>query len=308
MNLEQIDAAIAKLEDQRQLLLRAEKATEYRCAYNENSHAVVVGGDGQLGRLFVELLERSKYQVDIIEKEDWLNSAESFGKASLVLLAVPINQTINVIQQLPKLKSDCILADVTSIKQKPIKAMLEKHEGPVVGLHPMFGPDVSSFDKQTIIICHGQLSSEYQWLLDQLEIWGATLSVTSAEQHDKAMALIQVMRHFSTVVYGEHLKSEQADLAQITQLSSPIYRLELAMVGRLFAQDPELYTDIIFSDLDNVQMMKRYIGRFNELLSLVEVGDKEGFVSAFNEITAWFGDYADKFLAESAQMLSYKKN
>jgi len=308
MNLEQIDAAIAKLEDQRQLLLRAEKATEYRCAYNENSHAVVVGGDGQLGRLFVELLERSKYQVDIIEKEDWLNSAESFDKASLVLLAVPINQTINVIQQLPKLKSDCILADVTSIKQKPIKAMLEKHEGPVVGLHPMFGPDVSSFDKQTIIICHGQLSSEYQWLLDQLEIWGAILSVTSAEQHDKAMALIQVMRHFSTVVYGEHLKSEQADLAQITQLSSPIYRLELAMVGRLFAQDPELYTDIIFSDLDNVQMMKRYIGRFNELLSLVEVGDKEGFVSAFNEITAWFGDYADKFLAESAQMLSYKKN
>ena len=71
------------------------------------------------------------------------------------------------------------------------------------------------------------------------------------------MAMIQVLRHFSTIAYGNHLKEEAVDLAEITELSSPIYRLELAMVGRLFAQQPELYTEIIFSNKDNLAMMRK---------------------------------------------------
>ncbi|MDI8296325.1 hypothetical protein MJI53_23840, partial [Salmonella enterica subsp. enterica serovar Anatum] len=42
---------------------------------------------------------------------------------------------------------------------------------------------------------------------------------------------------------------ENVQLEQLLALSSPIYRLELAMVGRLFAQDPQLYADIIMSSL-----------------------------------------------------------
>jgi len=59
------------------------------------------------------------------------------------------------------------------------------------------------------------------------------------------MAYIQVMRHFNTFVYGQHLKGEDPNLESLTMFSSPIYRLELAMVGRLFAQSPQLYADII---------------------------------------------------------------
>ena len=158
-----------------------------------------------------------------------------------------------------------------------------------------------------MIVSEGQQAEGYEWLLAQLASWGAQLRHTDAAEHDRAMAMIQVLRHFSTIAYGNHLMQEDVDLAEITELSSPIYRLELAMVGRLFAQQPELYTEIIFSNKDNLAMMRRYIRRFENMLDQVEANDKEAFHTIFSEITDWFGDYAGQFLSESSEMLAYQR-
>jgi len=306
--LQQIEEQIQLLQMQRDMLLAKQQThkdtdNNYACTKAGNRHIVVVGGKGQLGQLFVRLFEKSDYQVSVLEKDNWSEASGLLATAALVLVAVPINATLDVIRQFSSLPDDCILADVTSIKQKPLTTMLETHTGPVVGLHPMFGPDVENFDNQTVIVCNGRNPEKYQWLINQLDIWRAVTYKISAQQHDDAMAMVQVMRHFSTVAYGYHLKEENTNLAEIIKLSSPIYRLELAMVGRLFAQDPELYTDIIFSNPKNIQSMQRYLKRFEELLSIMESGDKEKFVQVFDETAAWFGDYAEKFLHESSQML-----
>ncbi|NMP30893.1 bifunctional chorismate mutase/prephenate dehydrogenase [Thalassotalea sp. M1531] len=275
----------------------------YRCVNSKCNEVIIIGGQGQLGGIFVDLFKRSGYSVHIIEKDDWDYSEQILAKASLVVVAVPIRLTAMVIQRLSSLPDNCILADVTSIKESPLYEMMKVHSGPVVGLHPMFGPDVSGLIKQTIIICEGRGESDYQWLLEQFKVWGATVYPVSAFEHDKAMAMVQVMRHFSTIAYGYHLMTEGADLQQLVDMSSPIYRLELIMVGRLFAQDPVLYSDIIFANSDNVAMMKRFAYRFLELLEDVETGDKQAFVSMFEQVADWFGDYADIFLAESKTML-----
>ena len=95
------------------------------------------------------------------------------ANADLVLVAVPINVTCEVVAGLNKLPSHCVLADITSIKQAPLEAMMKAHSGPVVGLHPMFGPDVNGFVKQVVVVCHGRQQDDYQWLLNQLALWGA---------------------------------------------------------------------------------------------------------------------------------------
>ena len=120
---------------------------------------------------------------------------------------------------------------------------------------------------------------------------------------DEAMAYIQVMRHFNTFVYGQHLKGENPNLDSLTMFSSPIYRLELAMVGRLFAQSPQLYADIIFNNPDNFALLRRFYERFGLALSLLESGDKKGFVEQFMKVGGWFGDYAKKCLVDSKQLL-----
>ena len=276
----------------------------YRCVNPDCGEVVVIGGQGQLGRIFVDLFTRSGYTVHIIEKDDWDHSQAVLAKASLVIVAVPIRYTAMIIKQLENLPESCVLADVTSVKESPLHEMLSVHNGPVLGLHPMFGPDVGSLIKQTIISCEGRGSEHYQWVLEQFKVWGATIYPVAANEHDRAMAMVQVMRHFSTIAYGYHLMTEGADLQQLVDMSSPIYRLELIMVGRLFAQNPDLYSDIIFSNSDNIAMMKRFAYRFLELLEDVEMGDKAAFVTMFDQVSAWFGDYADIFLAESKGMLA----
>lgn len=281
-----------------------QRAAAYQCVNPQCEKIVIVGGKGQLGSIFVDLFTRSGYSVECLEENDWINSKEILVDVSLVIVAVPIRLTVNIIKLLNQLDDSCILADVTSIKESPLQAMLDAHNGPVVGFHPMFGPDVTDLMKQTIIACDGRMSESYQWLLEQFKVWGAKVYPVSAKEHDKAMSLVQVMRHFSTIAYGHHLMEEGANIEQLLDMSSPIYRLELIMVGRLFAQNPELYTDIIFNNPDNINMMKLYAHRFLELLDLIEKEDKVAFVEEFEKITEWFGDYAQDFLSESKAMLA----
>lgn len=241
----------ALVEDVLRRLMRESYQTQsndYLCANPDAGKIVVIGGGGALGGLFVRMFKSSGYDVSILEKDDWENADETLKDAGLVLVAVPIRQTQAAIEKLKTLSSNCILADVTSVKAMPLNIMLECHTGPVVGLHPMFGPGINSLAKQVVVACHGRGQEHYEWLLKQISIWGAGIYTTCASEHDDAMAFIQVMRHFSSFVYGAHLAEEDPDLDLLISLSSPIYRLELGMVGRLFAQNPVLYADIIFSN------------------------------------------------------------
>jgi chorismate mutase/prephenate dehydrogenase len=276
---------------------------EYLCTNSQIKKIVVVGGAGALGRIFVDMFKRSGYSVQLLEQHDWSHADSILSDAGLVLVAVPIKLTESIICKLTCLPSDCVLVDITSTKQKPLAAMMAVHAGPVLGLHPMFGPDVPSLVKQIVVVCHGRHAEQYEWLLQQIRIWGGVLQQTTAKEHDDAMVFIQVMRHFCSFVFGSHLASENPNLQQLISLSSPIYRLELAMVGRLFAQDPALYADIIFDNKDSVALLTEFSVKFNQALALVENNDKGEFIKQFFKIGSWFGDYSKQCLISSRKLL-----
>lgn len=277
--------------------------TGFVCCREGGGKVVIVGGGGALGQRFASLFTRSGYQVVVLETADWPHATAIVADAALVLIAVPIHATLQVISQLPPLPVDCVLADLTSVKAAPLQTMLAQHNGPVLGLHPMFGPDISNIVKQVVVVCHGRNSDHYQWLLQQFKVWGAVLSEKTAEQHDELMQLIQAMRHFSSLVYGVHLAEEHADLAQLLELSSPIYRLELAMIGRLFAQNAELYADIMLSSVAVTGLLQRYQHRFNQLSHLLAARDKAGLMAEFAKGQQFFGELAGQFLQESRRLL-----
>lgn len=305
---QKMDVSPQLIEDILRRLMREsylnEKDVGFKQVKPDLGHVVLIGGEGKLGGLFSQMLTLSGYQVQVLDKDDWCRAAEIFDGAGLVIVTVPIAITCSLIKEkLTELPQDCILADLTSIKGEPVNAMLEAHDGPVVGLHPMFGPDVGSLAKQVVVVCHGRRRQDYQWLLEQIQIWGARLVEAEPERHDKAMQLVQAMRHFSSFVYGLNLYKEEADIESLLQFSSPIYRLELAMVGRLFAQSPDLYADIIFAQKESLKAIGDYLDNYSQALSLLQSGDREAFVSQFKEVAQWFGDFAPQFQRESRAML-----
>lgn len=296
------------IEDILRRLMRESYANENRHGFKtvnpEIKKIVIVGGRGKLGALFAHYFTLSGYRVEALEKEDWANAAEILNGADMVLVSVPIANTLNVIEQLkPYLNDKMLLADLTSVKTQPLAKMLEVHSGAVVGLHPMFGSDIASQAKQVIACCHGRYPERYQWLLAQMQIWGAKIEEIVAEEHDHAMTYIQALRHFSTFVYGLHLAKQPVKLPQLLALSSPIYRLELAMIGRLFAQDGGLYADIIADKPENLAVIKSLQESFADGVRYFEQKDKNGFLQAFEQVHQWFGDYSEQFLKESRILL-----
>ena len=77
------------------------------------------------------------------------------------------------------------------------------------------------------------------------------------------------------------------------------------MVGRLFAQDPNLYCDIISASQANLELMQRYIDSAQKSLdTLTKDQSKKDFVQQFALTTQFFGDQADAFLKESVKILA----
>lgn len=294
------------VEDVIRRIMRDSYSTQNK-KYNKTNpserHIVVIGGLGALGKRFVQQFQASGYRVDIVDKDNQKELALLCHDACLVLMAVPIDVTCNVIASLPELPHDCILADITSTKQPSLTAMLAKHRGPVVGLHPMFGPD-SSFVKEVVAVCHGREPKAYDWLLGQMAIWGCVLKEIEAKVHDQLMLYIQTMRHFTSIMYGSHLAKESLDLGSLIDLSSPIYRLELIMTGRIFAQNPNLYADIIFSSReDSIAMLGRYIDTLQQGVDALKTDSKAAFVNLFSAGQSWFGKTSGEFLQESKHLL-----
>ncbi|MFZ7216598.1 bifunctional chorismate mutase/prephenate dehydrogenase [Avibacterium avium] len=265
---------------------------------------VIVGGKGKLGGLFARYLQLSGYQVESLGRNDWDNAAQILSGADVVIVSVPIVNTVETIERLaPYLTENMLLTDLTSVKKAPLAKMLEVHKGAVVGLHPMFGPDIASMAKQVVVRCDGRYPECYQWLLDQISIWGAKIYQVDAAEHDQSMTYIQALRHFATFANGLHLSKQPVELAKLLALSSPIYRLELAMIGRLFAQDGALYADIIMDKPENLEVIESLKQSYEESLKFFEQGDKQGFIQAFEQVRDWFGDYSEQFLKESRQLL-----
>lgn len=283
----------------------AESVSGFRCVVESPLPVVVVGGDGAMGGMLVDHFCRSGYEVRVLESDGWDRADALLDGAGLVVVSVPIRVTIEVIERLgPLLPAGAVLADITSRKDEPRQAMLAAHQGPVLALHPMFGPTVPSLAKQLVVDCGGRDPDASRWVLDQLEVWGARLVGIEARAHDHTMAVVQALRHFTTYAYGVHLAAEGVDLGTVMSLSSPIYRLELAMTGRLFAQDPDLYTDIIFGSRQGLELAERYLERLQEAVACYRAGDREGFRRRFLETRAWFGDLAGELLTESNALLA----
>jgi chorismate mutase/prephenate dehydrogenase len=271
-----------------------------RTGVRPNAKVLVVGGRGGMGRFFTHWFAQSDYQVRILERDDWDRAAVLTQGIDLCLLAVPIDVTPAVATRIaPLLPQECVLADVTSLKRAPMQAMLASHPGPVVGLHPLFGPATKSMDRQIVVVNPGREPEKCQWLLEQMAVWGNVVVQTSPEEHDELMGIVQALRHFATFAFGQFLHAHKVPILRTLELSSPIYRLELAMVGRLFAQDPNLYAEIIFASPERLRLLKEYIQSLQQNLELLERVDKNEFCQRFREVAAWFGPFSEQAMRES---------
>ncbi|RPH92975.1 MAG: bifunctional chorismate mutase/prephenate dehydrogenase [Lysobacterales bacterium] len=295
-------------EDFLRMIMGASRASQSRGeqprATAEPKTVLLVGGRGRMGSLYGQFFAASGHQVRVLDLDNWNEAGELASGCDLAVVTVPIRVTGEVIARLaPLLDPGTLLCDFTSHKADPVAAMLQAHPGPVLGLHPMHGPDVQNLSKQLMVVCPGRSPEAAAWLLDQFRLWGLRLQETTPLHHDETMHLVQGLRHFLALLHGSFLARMGRDPVDMLQLSSPIYRAELMMTGRIFAQNPELYADIVFSDEPRRALLLEFLDHHQQLAELVRNDDKAAFVERFREIQEFFGDFAGQALTESGYLI-----
>lgn len=283
----------------------AQSAKNFPRATEEPKHILYVGGEGGMGKLYRKFTDHSGHYSYSIDKGNWYQLEELSQKVDMVIVTVPINVTEDVIRRLaPKLKPGTILADFTSNKSEPLQAMLDAHPGPVLGLHPMHGPDVPNLSKQLMVICAGRNSEQADWFKKQCELWGMRIIEADPAKHDHVMHLVQGLRHFVALLHGSFMKEFDLKPSEMLDYSSPIYRAELMMTGRIFAQDAELYADIVFANKERRELLLAFFNHQKALMKMVEEDDKRGFIREFEAVTDFFGSFASQALKESGYLIN----
>jgi chorismate mutase/prephenate dehydrogenase len=283
----------------RQAALKAEVPPDLR-----QQSVAVIGGKGAMGRCMAELFADLGHAVMIADLDTDLSPREAAGAADVVVISVPIESTVPVIRELgPLVRPEALLMDVTSIKTAPVTTMMESTPASVIGTHPLFGPSVHSVQGQRIVLTPGRGDGWLAWLESMLRARGLTIKRATPQQHDRAMAVIQVLTHFATEVMGKALADMGVSIDETLDYTSPVYLMELLMTARHFAQSPDLYASIQMSNPLTPKVTETFVRAAAAHRDAVNARDRDAVAAAFDQVRAFLGDFTDRALEQSSYMI-----
>lgn len=257
--------------------------------------AGIIGGTGRMGRLFVPVFERAGYDVIVSGRSTATTARDIAQSCDLVIVSVPIRDTVKLIGEIaPLLARNQLLCDLTSLKVRPVEAMLSSKAN-VVGLHPMFGPTVSSLRGQTVIVCPARVEEH---LLDRLvsvfRNEGTHCTIATPEEHDRMMAVVQGLTHYVTLCMADSIRRLGLDIAATREFTSPVYQIELSLVGRLLSQDPGLYADILQLNPYVPEVLGACRSSAGDLAEIIGSQDPELFRAFFERNSRHLGSSCDE--------------
>lgn len=264
----------------------------------------IIGGRGQMGRCFEQLFGDLGHVVMVADLDTPLTPAEAAAVADVVVISVPIDRTVEVIGALgPKVRPEALLMDVTSIKAAPVEAMLQATDAEVVGTHPLFGPSVHTVQGQRIVLTPGRGQTWLAWLKKMLHARGLSMMETTPQAHDRAMAVVQVLTHFSTEVMGQTLARLGVSIDETLAFTSPVYLMELIMTARHFAQSPELYASIHMSNPRTAEVTDAFVAAAEDVQRLVTGTDRAAVSELFQAVHEYFGPFTEQALEQSSFLI-----
>lgn len=234
---------------------------------------VLAGARGRMGRMLMTRAHQAGLHICGLDLPYALeDTAAKLTGANLVILCVPaaaLGETLAHI--LPHLSKKAVLADITSVKEEPMRQMERAFAGAVVGTHPLFGPapeagHATGTDLPVVITPGTRASQEHIALVEGFfTALGCRTFRSTAEQHDKAMARIQGMNFISSLAYFALLAGDEELLPFLT----PSFRRRQAAACKLLTEDAELFAGLFEANPHSHEAVRLY----RRMLNLAAAGD-----------------------------------
>lgn len=247
----------------------------------------IIGGAGRMGRWFKRQFERGGYEVLVSDKGTPLSNRDLVQRCDVVFVSVPMPAFEGVIREVgPLLSPEQGLIDFCSLKKVQNETMLAFTKAQVVAAHPLFGPGEKDLTHQKVAMWPSRGEQWFSWFKGFVEASGGKAVVVSPEEHDRAMAIIQVINHFMLLALGKLMDECGLELEILKNLATPSFERQLDIVARFADQDPFLYGAIQFDNPEGESMRQAYLQHVQELEEIARRKDMEAFVRLFREVQA----------------------
>jgi len=238
----------------------------------------IIGGTNGMGRWFAGLLKKEGCTVHVCGRKTKLQINDLARLCNVVVVAVPISATAEIIKQVgPLLSQDTLLMDLTSFKKEPVQLMLKNSRAEVIGCHPLFGPQLKDVSKQNIVLCPARGKKWLPWLKGVLKKNKLAVLEATPQRHDKMMAIVQALNHFNTITLGTALAQTNIELTEINRFSTPILRAKLDIIKKVFTESPDMYIDIIMGNPQTGKMLDIYEKSLKDIRAKIKSGEKAKF-------------------------------
>jgi prephenate dehydrogenase len=212
-----------------------------------------IAGAGAMGSWFASLARSEGWEVYLFDPirgraervarrtgARRVSTLEELGeRAEVLLAAVPISRTPEVIRTLSRGKEE-LLMDLASVKGEVVRTMRGIRGPELASLHPLFGPGAKTLRGKTVISVPVRVGRRYREFLRFLSSRGARVVEMGAEEHDRMMAVTQALTHFLLLSCAGALEG----LEPREELSTPLFSSLLQLVRASLASDPSLCGEI----------------------------------------------------------------
>jgi len=247
----------------------------------------IIGGTGRMGTLFRQIFEDAGCVVEVIGRAPASEYRGLAGRYSVVLITVPISATEEVIRSVaPVLEHDQLIADLTSIKQMPVAAMLES-DAQVIGLHPLFGPNMATIKNQKLIMTPARADPKTRlWFQGIFEEVGMQVHLSTPETHDRAVAVTQGIIHLQSIAMAHMLRNMNCQLEDLLPFTTPNAHATFAFMARTLSQDSSLYGGFLQENPSVVEAISVYLKAVREVGEIIRQHDPEVFRKEFDKDAA----------------------
>ena len=238
----------------------------------------LVGAGGRMGAMIAEKAVAAGIEVRPLEKPLSREAVtKAVDKVDLLLISVPIQAMEDVVDTVaPLLDGRTILADLCSVKYLPVKLMTDAYKGPVVGLHPLFGPVLPEGFDPRVAVVKGRGINEMHAVAEMVENMGFDAMLTTSEKHDKAMAYIQGLNFVTTVSYLSTIR----DFEDVRDFITPSLVRRLNSSEKMVTEDGSMFVQIFEAN----PFMQEAIRYFRSHLNVAAGGD----VDLLSERACWW--------------------
>ncbi|MFA6992675.1 MAG: prephenate dehydrogenase/arogenate dehydrogenase family protein [Candidatus Gracilibacteria bacterium] len=265
----------------------------------------IIGGNGKMGKQFGRMFKGLGFDVVVADVGTKMTNKQLIKQTDIVIFSVPLHVSEKVIKKEIKhcVRKDQIVMDISSLKEKQMKVM-NGAGGSCIGLHPLFGPAQKNLSNLTMIMCKGKCDQKsFDYMKNLFKKLGLKIVEMTPKEHDKTMALIQVIPHLKTILSGELIKFLGMKPAKLYEIGTPIYKVELSIIGRIFSQDGDLYAAIISENPYSRKIVKQLSVLVKNYSVLMKRGDIATLTKRFNAVKKFLGGFTEKAFEDSEKII-----